>query len=406
MLLYETLEETTRVHHDKIALSYENQKISYAELKDRVDIFASGLKNFNISSDMRVGLFLHNSIEFVVCLYGLAKNGNIIGLLNTRLTAEELENKLEILKLDVVITENYSYNALIANKPYIDEKYTFVLRKSHMGKKLSIEDILKRGILRSSDYNNTANLDDNILIQSSSGTTGVSKSAYRTHKNLFIDTNNIISTLKYNSKDIIYCTAPFCHGFGLTMGLLSPVRCGAMIHIERWFMANRFFSIYEDLKPTIFLGIPDDYDNMGKYAGDSSFAFLYRKWFLCSGSPLSKETGMQFNKKFDIWINQVYGMMEASTITVNLESDKNNFLSVGKPVINVSVRLGNKSSFSGDGESGEIFVKSDALSKEYIKSGKSVRIQTVDGWFGTRDIGKKDRNGDIYIIGRKNPQPD
>jgi acyl-CoA synthetase (AMP-forming)/AMP-acid ligase II len=406
MLLYEALDKSSRIYHDKIALSCENQKISYVELKGRVDTFASGLRIANIHPGMRVGLLLHNSIDFVVCLYGLAKNGNVISLLNTQMSLEGLENKLDTHKLDIIISENYFYNLIVNSKSFLAKKYKFILRKSHENKELSIEDVLKQGTSKHTNIDNATSLDDNIIIQSSSGTTGVSKSGYRTHRNLFIDTNNIITTFKYSFDDIIYCVAPFCHGFGLTMGLLSPIYCGAMIHIERWFMANRFFSIYEEVKPTIFLGIPEDYDSMTKYVGDSSFTFAYRKWFLCSGSPLSEEVGLQFNKKFDVWINQVYGMMEVSTISANLESDKDNFLSVGKPVSNVNVRIGNTSTSADHGESGEIFVKSETLSREYIESGKSVELQTTDGWFGTKDIGRKDQDGNIHIICRKELQAD
>jgi long-chain acyl-CoA synthetase len=400
MLLFELLDESYRNYPNRIALSSDNQIISYAELKDRVDAFASGLENINIPPQKQVGLMLHNSIDFVVCLFGLAKNRNIICLLNPLLTAEGLEEKLNHLNLEIIITENYCYRSLTNNKPDLVNRCRFILRKDSP-KVPSLKDVPKGTTSRCNRDINDVNPDDNILIQSSSGTTGFSKSAYRTHRNLFVDTNNIIETLEYEPKDIIYCTAPFHHGFGLTMGLLAPIRCGALIHIERWFMSHRFFSMYEKIKPTIFLGIPENYDNMSESIGNSSFFFPYRKWFLCSGSPLKVDTGIQFNKKFGVWINQVYGMMEASTISANLAANSDNFLSVGKPVNNVNIRIEKGNSSQNQPESGELFVESGALSREYIHSGRTEKLPIINGWFATRDFGRKDAEGNIYLNGRK-----
>ncbi len=397
MFLYETLEKTADMYPDKYALSYDGTSITYTELKARVNSLADGFTKQGITPSSRVGLFLHNSVDFVVCLYALSRNGNIICLLNTQLSSEALDIKLQSAQLNTVIMENYLYNMATAGIPYLDERYRIIMRKGIEGRE-SLQDFTASHCSSRSVEKLEYDVEANTLIQSSSGTTGFSKMAYRTHKNLMIDTDNIISTFHYVPQDIIYCTAPLCHGFGLTMGLLAPIKCGATVHIERWFMANRFFSSYREMKPTIFIGTPEAYDGMNKYINDTEFSFHYKKWFLCSGSPLGEETGLEFNRKFNTWINQVYGMMEASTIAANLEPDRENFLSVGRPVNNVSVRLENVNEQQA---LGELLVKSEAVSRDYIDSGENIRLPMTNGYFRTRDIGMLDPDGNIFITGRK-----
>lgn len=401
MLLYEILEETSKKYPNKIAISYENDTITYSKLKRRVDILFYGIKNINIMPNFRIGLYLHNSIDFVVCLFAFSRNSNVICLLNTHLKLKELEIKLDSAKIDVIIMENYLYEIVMKDMPSLEQNYQIILRKGTNNDKSSISDFIKNIIIQDYDEEVIYNTYENALIQSSSGTTGLSKMAYRTYKNIAVDTENIIITFNYTSNDIVYCTVPLCHGYGLTMGLLSPIKCGATIHIERWFMVNRFFSVYHDLKPTIFIGIPESYETMYKYIENSNFHFEYNKWFLCSDSPLTEEIGINFNKVSGVWINQVYGMMEASTISANLNANNANFLSVGKPVNNVLVQV--DTSF-GNGDRGELLVKSEALSSYYIDAGESIKLPIKEGWFKTKDIGMKDLNGNIFISGRKSKQ--
>ena len=90
-------------------------------------------------------------------------------------------------------------------------------------------------------WNSTDNFsNENVLIQSSSGTSGTAKLAYRTKENIKTDINNIVQSLKYEKTDTVYSSVPLCHGYGLTMGLLAPLKVGAKIIMEKWFMPNRF----------------------------------------------------------------------------------------------------------------------------------------------------------------------
>ena len=243
---------------------------------------------------------------------------------------------------------------------------------------------------------NESDLERKELIQSSSGTTGHSKMAYRTQRNLLCDAKNLVSTLQYTSSDIVYCPVPMCHGYGLTMGIIAPIMCGATIVIERVFRCKYFLDNYDEIKPTIFLGIPETYEEMCTHLKGRKFNFSYRKWFFCSGAPLKREIGETFYEISNLWISQVLGMMEVSTICVNMKPTRDNFLSVGTPVSNVDVKLDKY----GKSKCKCIFVKSETVSTEYIEEGKTVSIEFYNGWFNTKDIGEINEKGELYVKGR------
>ncbi|GEM_PF-808984 len=396
MSLYKNLKSSSVKYPDKVAIISNNHEVTYADFKLKVDKLSVGFRCANISSDSRVALIMHNSTEFIFTLFALEKNKNLVCLLNPNFDLREVMIKLKAVKIDVVVIENYIYEKIIEIDPNFDKNYHVILKNSNeVGKKtlLDVMNIDENYNMHDLKYN----MDEKVLVQTSSGTTSSSKMAYRTRRNISVDSENIISTFNYSPQDIIYCAVPLCHGYGLTMGLIAPVKCGATIHVDKWFLVNRFFSTYFDLKPTIFIGTPETYEIMNQYK-NNKIDFSYRKWFLCSSSALTEEIGINFHENFGIWINQVYGMMETSTISANLNPNEDNFLSVGKPVNSVKVRINNEA--NNDNKEGEILINSETISSEYIDIHGNENILDEDSWFRTRDIGIKDSANNIKIVGR------
>lgn len=390
MILYEMLKQSAATYPDKTALIYHNNTLSYIELIKSVDSLQSRLNKLGIRPNDRIGLILHNSIDFVICLYALSKNSNIICLLNPQYSVEEIEQKISDATLDKIIVESYINENISKDNRVLFNSISIILK----------EDCIKLCELGAESNGNTFDSDHNenieALIQNTSGSTGKCKMAYRTHKNLDLDSNNIIQTMNYTKDDVFVVPVPLYHGYGLTMGLIAPIRIGATIYIQRWFECNQFLRRYEELKPTIFLGVPEIYDCIYTELKKVPYKFTYSKWFLCSGSPLSIETGIRFYEISGLWLSQIYGMMEVSTICVNLHPNRDNVISVGQPINNIQVKY--KS--IGDEKKYEIFVSGETVSKRYVTKNGTNMIINKEGWFDTKDIGYVE-NGDLYLIGRK-----
>lgn len=392
MILYQMLKKTANKYPHKIAIIYNKIATTYQEFLRQVNHSQQCLKLFDIYSDMRIGLILHNSDMYCITLYALSKNNNITCLMNPLWNEDEIERKLRIARLDVTIVEDYIWKVIKEKKPELCNEIRFITRTQ-------LQEMMKNTSVKNEDECCEVSEKDlwrKELIQSSSGTTGCSKMAYRTQRNLLYDARNIVFTFQYDSSDIVYCPVSICHGYGLTMGIIAPVMCGATIVIERVFRCKYFLNHYDKIKPTIFLGIPENYEEMCTYLEGKKFDFLYRKWFFCSGAPIKRKTCEAFFEIGNFWINQVLGMMEVSTICANLSPTRDNFLSVGTPVLNVDVKLDRckKNRYPS------IFVKSETVSTEYIVDRKDVPIEFYNGWFHTKDIGNINEKGEIFVEGR------
>lgn len=359
MLLYKYLEMACNQHGNKYAIQCDNSRITYDVLKKEVDLLFSYLREQGIESGVNVGVILHNSIDYVKILIALSRNNNKVFLLNPNVSQDELIEMKKKGKIQIFIIESYLEKLLIPLEcPYI-------VRKNLINKKVT----RTWGTLEQNSQEGFC------FVQCSSGTTGVSKMAQRTIENLNEDSNNIISTLNYQSDDVIYCPVPMYHGYGLTMGLIASLHAASLLITDRWFIVKN--SAEKLRNASIIIGVPEIFERM---AESSDFieadTFLHAKWIISSSNKLSKETALNFYKKYKRWINQMYGMMEVSTISVNLFPDVNNYWSVGRIINGLEFRVQNN----------VLYVKGKTVSEAYLVDGGEKNITGADGWFKTNDI--------------------
>jgi long-chain acyl-CoA synthetase len=401
-MLYASLCESNTRQPGGVALTSNGSRLTYAELLDAVNYCAERLGEWGLESGHTVGLVLNNSFEFVICLYALTKRRVEVVLVNPQNSADKLYRMLRAVPLDAVIMENHIEQTLLQAGIRIPAPLT-LLRKEHLhicfpeGHSGGQPDMAQADGMEPGGQASAAASyrpggdDETVVIQCSSGTTGQPKMAVRTQRNVAADARNILSSFGYTSRDIVYCPVPVCHGYGLTMGLIAPLKAGAHIWLERWFMPNRLLAGLPETQPTVFLGTPEMYDILAQSPLPVEEAhFGHMRLLLCSGSPLEKQIGISFHGRFGRWIQQLYGMMEVSTIACNFAPDVHSFTSVGKAVDNVQIRIGERE---------EIFVRSETVSPIYIR--EQISYATGDReWFATGDRGYLDEEGRLYITER------
>lgn len=398
-MLYLDLEKSAELYPTHQALSCGNNRMTYEQLIDQVDRLASGLSVLAGDSGSRVALCLYNTIDFVICLYALSKKKYSVVLLNPLSKDLDIEESLKVSGAQLLITENRIYKQLQQLRPHMKSKYSFVIRNGERNQSTVLAELFDDQSYDEDVPTREWALDDECLVQCSSGTTGLAKLALRTATNLSEDIGNIISTFGYASEDKIYCSVPLSHGYGLTMGLIAPIRVGASIHIEKWFMPNRFLGEYEYIRPTIFLGTPEIYESIIFNRPQNFKGFFYTRWLFSSSSPISKAIGYAFYEDYGAWIHQLYGMMEVSTICANLSPSYLTYTSVGVPVKNVKIKID-----GSPGLPGEILVQSLTISNYIVTTNGNIseNPSIEEGWFRTGDFGYIDQDEVVWIIGRIN----
>jgi acyl-CoA synthetase (AMP-forming)/AMP-acid ligase II len=381
-LLYEHLVVAVDKVPNKTALIVDGQCYTYNELFTLVKEQVPVLQSLCRTDSSPVALVLNNSITFVATVYALSCIEITPFLVNPEFTSEYMLKLLNNSRVNCIIIENQLFDNHVLKE--FEEMYTTY----QVDRDLSCK-CYKRKVPISPIFHNE---DSYVLLQTTSGTTNIPKISFRSAENVANDLFSIRDTCGYCENDTIYCAVPLFHGYGLTMGLLSSIYNRATLITGKWFMVNRCYTYLEKNSCSIFIGSPKNFKIINEY--HSCMNYYKTRYIFSSGSALTDEISENFNLKYGRWINQMYGMMEASTISINLDPNENNHSSVGKPVIGVEIQLRNQ------GELSFIEVRSRSMSEYYLSSQGLVRMEKVDSWFSNGDIGKMDSDGNFYLLGR------
>lgn len=365
MLLYKYLENICFQNGQRIAMQCDDNLITYDQLKIQVDALYLYLRDKGIKSGVDVGLILHNSIDYAKILIALSKNNNKVYLLNPNITQTDMNTIQKKGKIQIFIVESY------LNELFTGSLCPYILR----------QDLINQSVTRT--WGNLArdSTASFCLVQCSSGTTGVSKMAKRSIENLSTDSDNIVNYFNYQAHDVIYCPVPMCHGYGLTMGLIAALHTGCTLITDRWFIVQ---NAYERLsKATIIIGVPEIFNRIvdsQKYIKHNTFE--HAKWIISSGDELAEKTALEFHQAFKRWINQMYGMMEVSTIAANLSPDITNYLSVGELITGLEFKIVDNI----------LYLKGKTVSNIYLTEAGEESSLDKEGWFKTNDVVKFNKN--------------
>lgn len=251
-----------------------------------------------------------------------------------------------------------------------------------------------------------------------SGTTGPPKGTMITHKNIMTSLRRTLMLLKTKSsitelgEEKFVSYLPLNHIAAQMMDIYFPIlTLGSVWFADKDALKSSLGDTIKDVKPTIFIGVPRVWEKMQekielelnkniipKKLTMSLFnnKILEKigldkcKLAISAAAPISPAT-KQFFANIKIKINDIYGMSETcgpiSISLPNLERDN----SVGAPLMGVKIS-----------KDGEILVKGDNLFVGYYKNKKETENSyTKDGWFKTGDLGMLDKDGFLYVTGRK-----
>ncbi|MDR2952139.1 MAG: AMP-binding protein [Treponema sp.] len=270
-----------------------------------------------------------------------------------------------------------------------------------------------------------------------SGTTGFAKGVTLSHKNIIANASAAIRILVPNDKDVFINVLPLHHTYPTTCSFIAPIATGIPTVIADKIVGKVVVDDIRDAGVTYLIAVPLLYDkvmaaidsgykklpaivryllnvlrkislaqaNKGNFEfGQKLFRFIRKKAGLESlrmtvagGGPLSPKTAFFFDS-FGFNIVHGYGMSENSPlISVNTPRKKRN-VSVGLPVSYTYVKIFD----AGPDGAGEIAVKSPSVMLGYFQNDEATKeVITEDGYLLTGDLGYRDKDGFIYIKGRK-----
>ena len=403
---YEVLRHHAATRPKAPAYFVGDRKIDFKRVLLKVDTFARFLELLGIRKGDKVGLFLANSLEFVVALLAAQKLGAIPVPINNFLKEEEVH----------YILNDSEAKLLVASAQYSKELQNILA-------KTGVEKIVWEGEYNGLDENNIAfseilanleshekivpepDIDDIAVIIYTSGTTGKPKGAMLSYRNIFSNILGIEQLLRLTPKDRFIVYLPMFHSFTLTVTVLMPLYFGSPVVIIRSIMP--FSNIIKQMllkRVTIFTGVPDVYNALSKAKLPWYFHWLNRVKFYVSGAaPLPEDTLKRFSQKFKKGkLLEGYGLSEASPVVAVNRPNKQKPKSVGPAIPGVTVKIVDEDMVElPKKEIGEIIVKGDNVMKGYWKRPEATAETIVNGWLKTGDLGYMDEDGYIFIVDRK-----
>ncbi|MBS3778605.1 MAG: AMP-binding protein [Candidatus Thermoplasmatota archaeon] len=427
--LIEMFRNVAEEHKKQTATFFKGKIKTYADIEQEINKLANGLQKLGVKKGDRVAVYLPNSPQFFVTFFAVQSLGAIFTAFNPLYSAREIKERLNDAQPKIFVTLDLFLNKVKTIKDDISvdhivvttidrelppsKKYLYKLitarKKQKLPGSINYSDIIKTG--ENQPINTPIDLEDTAVLQYTGGTTGTSKGAMLTHKNLIFQ----ISVLHYWESKLeeqpkgqikIAGVLPYAHIFGLTSSFLWPISEGAAVYLvpdprqleEVMKIIDKYHIHFLYCVPVFFQKFAS-HKKINKY--DLSSILLS----IAGGESLPKPTVELYEKKTGSLLIEGYGLTEAAPVThVNPPTRKGRKTgSIGVTVPNTKAKIINPETnreIKTNGVPGELWVKGPGVMKGYWNQEKETTDTLKDGWLRTGDIATKSPEGYYKIIDR------
>lgn len=425
------LERSANMFPERMALLFQGYKVTFRQLNDMVNRFASCLDEFGIKKGDSVAILLPNVIPCVVAYYATLKIGGITVMNNPLYSDRELKHQFNDSGSKILITLDLLGNRMIDLRPETQVNqiiYTSIgdylpfpknLLFPLVGKKKNLaadvkaaENVYKwkelLGKSAPTPPQVKLSFDDVAMYQYTGGTTGVSKGVMLTHGNLSKQVQQIEAWFPTFNKgeEIMLGALPFFHVFGLSVAMNFAIYMGWGDILVPKPQPEPLLEAIGKFKPTFAPLVPTMYIGMLNDPKINSVDMTSINGCFSGSAPLPIEVIKDFENKTGAVIVEGFGMTESTPVThVNpFAGGKRKVGSVGVPITDTECRildLDDKTKDVPVGEIGELLVKGPQVMKGYWNRPEETAETLTDGWLHTGDIAKMDEEGYFYIVDRK-----
>ena len=243
--------------------------------------------------------------------------------------------------------------------------------------------------------------DDLVAILYTSGTTGRSKGAMLTHRNLSSNAHALAETWQFTAADKLLHALPIFHTHGLFTATNTVLATGGMMHFLPRFDVQEMIRLLPDA--TAMMGVPTFYIRLLQHPELTAELVSHIRVFISGSAPLSPEVHSEFAKRTGHAILERYGMTETGMNTSNPLDGERRAGTVGFPLPGTEIRITDTKTGAAveDGEIGVIEIRGPNVFKGYWRMpDKTAEEFRDDGFFISGDLGLIDDRGYLNIVGR------
>ncbi len=431
------LAETARKYPEHTATIFKGGKLTFREYNALVDRLAAALQKMGVKKGDRVAIHLPNCPQFPISYYAILRIGGIVVPCNPLYTAREMTHQLKDSGAEVIITLTAMYPVIKQIRAQTDLRHVIVakiktyfppflrllftlLKEKKSGHWVDIsgdantywfQDVLAGAPPKPEPVE--ISQDDTAVLMYTGGTTGVSKGAQLTHKNILVNAHQCKVWLNAQEAQEVSMTAlPLYHSYAMTTCMnLDTLIAAAMLLIPDPRDLEDVLKSIDKYKPTLYPGVPAMYVAINNYPDLSKYDVSSIKACISGAAGLPVEVQQRFQELTGARLVEGYGLSEASPVThANPIFGENRVGTIGVPWPDTEAKIvdadtGEKT--LGPGEVGELCVRGPQVMRGYWNmptETANVLWPDPDGggpWLHTGDIAMMDEDGYFQIVDRK-----
>ncbi|MFP1885211.1 long-chain-fatty-acid--CoA ligase FadD [Lonsdalea quercina] len=430
--LMELFENSMARNADRPAFINMGETMTFRQLEQRSRAFAAYLQHqLKLKKGDRVALMMPNLLQYPIALFGILRAGMVVVNINPLYTPRELEHQLNDSGASaMVIVSNFAHTLekVVFNTPvkhviltrmgdqlsaakgtlvnFVVKYIKRLVPKYHLPDAISFRSVLQQG--KQMPYvRPELDRGDLAFLQYTGGTSGVSKGAMLTHRNLLANLTQIraaYGSLLHEGNDLVVTALPLYHIFALLVNCLLFIEMGGqnlLITNPRDIpgmvkeLARHPFTVISGVN-TLFNALlnNDDFHRLN---------FSTLRLSVGGGASVQKAVAERWEALTGNHLLEGYGLTESSPLVTGNPYDMQQYTgSVGLPIPSTEVRIvDEKANDVVLGEAGELWVRGPQVMKGYWNQPEETAAVLKDGWLATGDIVTSDEQGFLRIVDRK-----
>lgn len=431
--LVEIIDQTCQKFSSRTAFSNMGFEMTFSEIdeasKKMAAFYQSELK---LKKGDRIILMMPNLLQYPIALFGAVRAGLVIVNTNPLYTATEMQKTfadsgataIVILenfadKLEQIIGQTAIKHVVITEIgdcfPTIKRTLVnFVIRHvkkmvppNNLQNTIRFRDALARGAhlpFKAPEITNT----DLLFLQYTGGTTGVSKAAMLTHRNLIANMYQMLEIMKTKlteGDEVVIAALPLYHIFCLTVNCFGLFSFGSHnILITNPKDIPAFIKTLEKTNPSVMIVVSTLSAALMNHPLFASLKLTRLKATVAGGMALKRSVADEWKARTNTPIIEGYGLTEASPlVSCNLLDGSDRIGTIGMPAPSTEIKIVDESGNEvAMGEAGELWARGPQVMKGYWnKPEETAKTLTPDGWLKTGDIAAMDADGYFKIMDRK-----
>jgi fatty-acyl-CoA synthase len=400
---------TAAKYPDRIALVYQDKKITFKELNENCCRMAHVFEQLGVAKGDRTSFMTHNCLQYIYSWLGACKIGCIVNPLNFMLKPGEIEYIVNNAESKLFFVEDILVPQVLEAAPSLSslEKLGII----HINAPdtevpegwLNLNELFESMTDTSEPLVETDD-EDMCSLMYTSGTEALPKGVMNTHKNFFNTLMSGVADLNLRGDDVALLSIPLYHVAGKYL-LLEFINLGCKLVLEYAPNPMEILELTQQEKVTAWVYPPTLYQILPSMPNFDTYDLSSLRKFVSFGALMPVSVLQQWKGLFPeaIWMNY-YGQTESSPLgsTLQPEDFERKIDTIGRPHTGVEMKIfDDEDNEVPVGEVGEIVMRSPSVMKGYYKLEEKTTETLRGGWLHTGDLGKFDEDGFLTFIDRK-----